>query len=54
MEEKTRLLCDDQLSGGLPSLSEAGVDEFVSGLLVFPAESSADQVGLSGPGSIGE
>ncbi|GAU32694.1 hypothetical protein TSUD_145680, partial [Trifolium subterraneum] len=45
-------MCEDQLSGGYPSLSESGVDEFVSGLLVSPAESSADQVGLSGPVSL--
>ncbi|GAU32646.1 hypothetical protein TSUD_218950 [Trifolium subterraneum] len=46
------LLCEDQLSGGYPSLSEAGVDELVSGLLVSPAESFVDQVGLSGLGSL--
>ncbi|PNX87759.1 replication factor A protein, partial [Trifolium pratense] len=45
-------LSDDNIYDGYPSLSEAGVDQLVTDLLMSPAGSSADQTGLSGPVSL--
>ncbi|MCI56695.1 hypothetical protein A2U01_0077946, partial [Trifolium medium] len=39
---------------GYPGLSEAGIDEFVSGLLVSLDESSVDKSGLSDSWSVGK
>ncbi|KAK2411537.1 replication protein A 70 kDa DNA-binding subunit C [Trifolium repens] len=47
--DKPGLLGGESLSEGIPSLSEAGVDDFVSSLLVSPARSSDQQSGFSGP-----
>jgi hypothetical protein len=47
--DKPGLLGGESLSEGIASLSEAGVDDFVSSLLVSPARSSAQQSGFSGP-----
>ncbi|MCI27757.1 hypothetical protein A2U01_0048957, partial [Trifolium medium] len=47
------LVSDSHVSDGFLGLSEAGVDEFISGLLVSPGESSVDQSGLSDSWSVG-
>jgi hypothetical protein len=47
--DKPVLIGGENLSEGIPSLSEAGIDDFVSSLLASPARSAAQQSGFSGP-----